>query len=299
MGQIEIIFLGTSDSIPTPKRNHSAILFSLEGQNILVDCGEGTQRQLRIAKISPTKIDKILITHWHEDHVLGIIGLIKTLYMMNYSKTLKIYGPKGTKHNFSLLEKLMRYINIKLEVYEVFNSKFIDEKNFCIEARSMSHGIPSNAYAIILKDKRRLNKSKLKKMKLPNSPLIKELQNGKDISFNGKKIRASSVSYVEKGKKVSVILDTLMNDNALILAKDSDLLISESSFSEKDKEKAKEYLHLTSIDAATIAKKAKVKRLILTHISQRYERNSEIIEKEAKKIFKNVSLAKDFDRLII
>lgn len=299
MKEIDVTFLGTSDSIPTAKRNHSAIFVEVAGEKILVDCGEGTQRQLRIAGISPTKIDRILITHWHEDHFLGLPGLFKTLAMMNYSKTLRIYGPKGTKHFISLLESLARHTDIKLEVYEVSSGKFINKDDFLIEAKRMVHGTPTNAYSIILKDKIRIDKKKLADLRIPNSPLIKNLQKGKDVVINGKKIKSSSVSYVEKGKKLTIILDTAMNQKAIELARNSDVLISESSFSVQDKDRAKEYRHLTSEDAATIAKEAKVKKLILTHISQRYESNLEKIKKEAKKIFKNVFLAKDFDKLKI
>ena len=163
----------------------------------------------------------------------------------------------------------------------------------------MNHGIPTNAYSIILKDRRRLDKARLKKLKLPNTPQLGELQAGKDIVFEGKKVKAKDVSYIEKGKKITIILDTGLTDAAIKLAKDSDLLICESTFSKEEKEKAKEYLHLTSVDAATIAKKAKVKALILTHISQRYEHVPEIILSEAKKVFKNTSIVKDFDKITI
>ena len=123
------------------------------------------------------------------------------------------------------------------------------------------------------------------------------MQKGKDITINGKKIKSSQVSYLEKGRKITFILDTLPNKNAVELAKNSDILICESTFSKLEEPLSKEHLHLTAEQAATIAKNAKAKKLILTHISQRYEHTPEIIEKEAKKIFKNVSLVKDFDIL--
>jgi ribonuclease Z len=159
----------------------------------------------------------------------------------------------------------------------------------------MIHGTPTNAYSIVIKDLRHLDKKKIRKLKLPNSPLLGELQAGRDIIYNGKKIRSSSVSYIEKGKKLAIILDTAMNPEAIRLAEKSDLLIAESTFSSADAEKAQEYFHLTSVDAAMIAKKAKVLRLILTHISERYEGKTKLIEREARKIFKNVRIAKDFD----
>jgi len=298
MEKIKITFLGTSDSIPTKLRNHSAILLSYKNENILIDCGEGTQRQFKSIDLSPTKLTRILITHWHGDHTFGLPGLLQTLAMQEYNKTLKIYGPKGTKHYINLLKEFVN-ITIPLEVHEIENKVFIDNPEFYIETKSMVHSSPSNAYSFVIKDKRRLEKSKLKKFKLPNSPILKSLQEGKDIIYNNKKIKSSQVSYVEKGKKVTVILDTKLNQNAISLAKDSDLLITESSFSIEDKDQAEKFKHLTTADAATIAKKAKAKHLILTHISQRYEHNLSQMEKEAKKIFKSVSLAKDFQTITI
>lgn len=295
MEQIKLSFLGTGDAIPTKKRNHTAILVSFANESMLIDCGEGTQRQFKIAEISPTKLTRILITHWHGDHMLGLPGLFQTLAMSNYQKTLKIYGPRGTRRFIDLIQELIKGFNIPLEVHEASNQIIIDERDFKVEAKEMSHGTPALAYSIILKDKIRLNKSKLRKLKLPNSPLIKELQAGKDIIFNSRKIKSSQVAYKEKGKKITIVLDTAINANAIELAKNSDILITEASFLKEEIEKAKEYKHLTASQAAEIAKKSKSKRLFLTHISQRYEHNPKPIESEAKKIFKNVRLAKDFD----
>ncbi len=298
MEKTKITFLGTSDSIPTKKRNHSAILLSYKNENILIDCGEGTQRQFKIANISPTKITRILITHKHGDHTFGLPGLFQTLAMLNYSKTVQLYGPRGIKHYISFLKEITN-IPISLAIHEIENKIIINESDFYVETKSMDHTSPSNAYSFIIKDKRRLDRNKLKKFKLPNSSILKNLQQGEDITYNNKQIKAAQVSYTEKGRKITFILDTKFNQNAINLSKDADLLIIESAFSIKDKDQAEKFKHLTATDAAIIAKKAKVKRLILTHISQRYEHNLSIIEKEAKKIFKNVSIAKDFDSLIL
>jgi ribonuclease Z len=299
MEAIKMLFLGTGSMIPTKLRNHTSILLSYANENILIDCGEGIQRQFKIAGISPCKITRLLITHWHGDHILGIPGLMQTLAMSEYNKTLQVYGPAGTKRFFSLIESLILGFKIKIEIHEVSSGIFVDEKDFFIESSPMKHGIQTNAYSFIVKSKTRLNKKKLKKLKLPNSPLLRELQNGKDIVFNEKKIKAKDVCYLEEGKKISFILDTALNENAFNLAKDANLLICESSFTSEEKERAKEYQHLTASDAASIAKKAKAKKLILTHISQRYEHIPKIIEKEAQKIFKNVQVVKDFDSLVI
>lgn len=298
MEKIKITFLGTSDAIPSKKRNHQAILLSYKSENILIDCGEGTQRQFKIANLNPCKLTNILITHWHGDHVLGLPGLLQTLKTLGYPRTLKIYGPKGTKDKISALKKFTN-IDLPLEIHEVTNKKILDTPEFYIETKPMHHTKPTNAYSFTLKEKRRLGKNKLKKYKIPNSPLLKELQQGKNIKINNKTIKASQVSYLEKGKKITFILDTKMNQNAIELANNSDLLISESTHSSAEKDMANEYKHLTNEEAATIAKKAKVKQLILTHISQRYQTKLKQIESEAKKIFKNTSLANDFDKIEI
>ncbi len=295
--RFDIVFLGTGDAVPSEKRNHTGILVSFGEENILVDCGENIQRQFRFAHLNPGKLTRILLTHLHGDHTFGLPGLFQTLAMRDYNKKLGIYGPHGVKEYISVLERYFLQYRINLDVHEV-NGKFVDKGDFYLESLGMAHGTPANAYAIVIKDKVRLDKKKLKKFKLPNSPLIGQLKAGKDITFNGRKIRAKDICYFEKGKKIVVILDTGMNENAVKIAHGADLLICESTFLSKDAEKAAERNHLTAAQAATIAKKAHVKRLILTHISQRYEDNFAPILKEAKKIFKNVNLARDFEKAV-
>ena len=299
MDKIKIIFLGTGNAIPTEKRNHTGILLSCAGEQILFDCGEGVQRQFKIAKISPVKLTRIFITHWHGDHILGLPGLFQTLATSNYQKTLHVYGPIGTRRFISLIQEILIHIKINLYVHEISSGIALNEKDFQVIAENMVHGPNTLAYSFILKEKTRLNKVKIKKLKLPNSPLLGKLQSGQDILWEGKKIKASSLTYKEKCKKITIILDTKMNNKAINLARHSDLLITESTFSEKDQKKAEEYFHLTAKDAATIAKKSKSKNLILTHISERYEHRLYAIEKEAKKTFKNSKIAKDFDSIVI
>ena len=292
---INITFLGTASQIPSVKRNHSSILLNYEGENILIDCGEGTQRQIRKAKLNPCRITRILITHWHGDHILGLPGLLSTLALSGYNKKLFIYGPKGTK---DFMKNLFRTFNFKkeyeIEIKEV-EGKFFDAKDFYLEAQSMVHGIPCNAYSFIKKGHRRIDKQKLKKLKLPEGPLLKKIKEGKDIVYKNKKYSASSLTYKEKDTKISIIMDTLLNEKIVPFAKDSDLLISESTFSNKLKDQAIEHKHLTAKQAAEIAKKSKSKKLILTHLSQRYENKMDDILKEAKKVFKKTIIAEDLD----
>lgn len=297
--KIKIIFLGTSSQIPTAKRNHTAMLLNYKDENILVDCGEGTQRQFRKAKLNPCKITRILLTHKHGDHTFGLPGLISTLNASGYNKTLYIYGPLGIKKYLEDLFKLINYkLDFKIQIKEV-SGKFFENNDFYLEAEKMKHGIPTNAYNFILKNKIRIDKKKLEKSKLPAGPLLKQIQEGKNVIYNGKKYLAKNLIYTEKEKKISFVFDTLKNKKIVAFVKKSDLLICESSFladSENGEKLAKEHMHLTAKQVAEIAKKARVEKLILTHISSRYDKNPRALLDEARNIFKNSEIAKDLDK---
>src|SRR3989344_6067617 len=285
--KVNVTFLGTSSAVPTARRNHPATLLQYRGEVILFDCGEGTQRQFRKAKISVGKITKILISHWHGDHILGL------------EKGIDIYGPKGTKEKMRIYADLFlgKNLGFEINVNEVGDGVFFDGGDFYLESLAMDHGAPTNAYSFVIKEKKRIDKEKLVKLKLPNSPLIGELLKGKTVSINGKKIDGKKLVFVEPSKKVTVIIDSRYCENAVKLSKEADLLICEASFARDDFEIAKEYGHMTSVEAATIAKKAKVKKLALNHLSQRYDMVPKKILEEAKKIFKNVFVPEDLDRI--
>ncbi|PIN77994.1 ribonuclease Z [Candidatus Woesearchaeota archaeon CG10_big_fil_rev_8_21_14_0_10_34_12] len=293
---IPIIFLGTGQAIPTARRNHTAILIQYKDENILVDCGEGTQRQFRKADINPCNLTRLLITHWHGDHILGIPGLLQTLALNSYNKTLYVYGPKGTAKFMGLMFRLFVFKEkIKIKVEEV-EGVFLKTNDLVFEAVTMQHGAPCNAYSIKEKDKIRIEKDKLEKYKVPNNSQIARLKEGKSIKVDGKMIKAKEFTYVEKGRKIAIILDTRENPNCVRVAKNADVLICESTFladSENGKKLAEDYKHLTAKSAATIARQARVKELILTHISQRYDTKEKLLLDEAKKIFKNVEIVED------
>lgn len=295
--KIPIVFLGTGQAIPTAKRNHIAVLIQYKEENILIDCGEGTQRQFRKAKINPCKLTRILITHWHGDHILGLPGLLQTLALNNYNRTLHVYIPKGTSKYIDLIFKMFVFRNkIKYEIHECEAGKILETETFFIEAEKMLHGTPTLAYSFVEKDKIRVNKEKLEKLKI-RGKIISELQKGKDIILNGKKIKAKDLTYLQKGKKIAVIMDTHINSDMLKIAKNSDLLICESTYTEKEKEQAEEYKHLTAKQAAETAKKSNSKKLILTHFSQRYENKEDLILKEAKKSFPETEISEDLEKI--
>ena len=277
--------------LPTKERNPNAIFVSYNTEGILIDCAEGTQRQLRLAGISPTKVTKVLITHWHGDHVLGIPGLMQTLGVSNYTKKLEIYGPKGSKNFFkNMMSGFAFKYRFECEVHEINEGKFFENSEFYLESNRVKHSIDCLSYSLIEKDKLKINVNYTKKFGLTQHPILGDLQKGKDITYNGKKITVKKATTLKKGKKISFVLDTYYDKKLISIAKNSDLLVSEATWLEKDKLQDKE--HLSAKDAGKLAKQAKVKKLILTHFSQRYRDMNELL-KECKKEFKNVELAKD------
>ena len=296
---IEITFLGTSSMVPTKERNQSAVLISYGTQGILIDCGEGTQRQLKHANIPLTRITKILITHWHGDHTLGLAGLIQSLSASEYTKKLEIYGPIGTKEHFKhLFEAYPMDRKIDLEINDIEEGKFFENTDFYLEAFDLEHGITTLGYNFQEKDRRRIIMSKATKLGLKEGPELGKLQLGKEITHKGKKIKPESITKIIKGKKVSLISDTLPCDNCTKFAKNADLLISESTYSSKLEEKSGDYNHMTAKQAALIANKAEAKKLILTHFSARYKSTLELNE-DARNYFDNTECAYDLMKIKI
>lgn len=299
--KIKLTFLGTSAQIPTLKRNHTAIFINYKKENILVDCGEGTQRQFRKARMNPNKINRILITHIHGDHIFGLPGLLSTLNVGERKEDLDIYAPKGSKkflENFLDLKNVSR--TFKIVIKEISGKKiFFEEDDFYLESEEMDHGIKTNAYNFVVKDKLRVDKGKLEKFEISPGKHLTELKEGKDIVYSGKKYSFEDLTYVEKGKKISIVLDTKNNSRIVPFVKGADLFICESSFDSSEIKIAKEHMHMTAGETGKIAKEAKVEKLILTHVSQKYDNKLGIILDDAKKNFKNVVIAKDFDKFEI
>jgi len=305
---MELTFLGTSCMVPTKDRNVSGIFLNHKDTGILIDCGEGTQRQMNIAGINRNRVNYILITHWHGDHVSGLIGLIQTLGNQNMQndspKKVFIYGPKETAQRIENLLKTCIFDNkLDMEIHEVLPKKseilkIIDKEDFYIEAALMDHGVPCLAYSFIEKDIRKIDMQKVLKIGIKEGPLIGRLQRGEEVLAGNKTIHPDDVSDIRKGKKITFILDTGLCENAINIAKNSEILICEASVTSHIEEKAEQNRHLTAKQAAIIANNANVKRLILTHISQRYKTSGEITE-DAVDVFPDVLVAYDFMKIKI
>jgi ribonuclease Z len=297
---MEIIILGTSCMVPTKERNPSAMFMKFHGQGLLFDCGEGTQRQLKIAKIKITDVDKIFISHLHGDHVLGIPGFLQTLNSSEYTKTLKIYGPKGTKEFMkNVFNTFMFESAIEMQVIEIEkDGLLIDSKKYKIETYKLEHSILTYGFRFIEKDRRKMNLKFLESKKIPFGPLLGKLQRGEEIELKGEKITPEQATTIVKGKKIGIVNDTVMCKGAYKIAQDVDILISESVYDSTLIEKAEEYKHMTGKQVAQLASQCNVGKLILTHFSTRYKTVEPILE-EAKDIFENTTCAFDFMRIKI
>lgn len=295
---MEITFLGTTCMVPTKDRNHSAVFLKYEGDGILIDCGEGTQRQLKIAGIKITEVTKILISHWHGDHVLGIPGLIQSLGASEYSGQLEIYGPSGTMNFMENMLKAFVFDNkVDFVVKEIEKDGIlIDSKKYQIEAYLLDHGITTYGFRFVEKDRRKIDVIAVQKLGIPEGPLLGKLQSGEDVIFNGLPIRSKDATYIIPGNILGVISDTQICEGCYTIAQDADLLISEAAYETKLEDKAIKYKHMTGRQAGQVASASNVKKLILTHFSARYKTSSEI-EEDAKEVFSDIVCAYDMMRV--
>ncbi len=293
---LKITFLGTSGTIPSVERNPSAILIQFEGERILFDCGEGTQRQMMIAKVGFRNLNNIFITHMHTDHFIGCFGLIETMSLNERREKLTFYTPNAT-----FLEKLFKtfgyqYLDFPIEVVELKDGDIVKFKNFKILAFETDHIIPSLGYALIENERRgKFNRKRAEELGIPPGPLYAKLVRGESITINGKTITPDMViGKPRKGRKIVYTGDTRPCKRTLEVAMNADVLIHDASFSSELQEWAVESKHSTAREATGIAKKAKVKKLVLTHISARYSKDPLPLLNEAKEIFENTIIAEDF-----
>jgi len=296
---MQLTFLGTSCMVPTKERNLPGVFLTYNNIGILFDCGENIQRQMNIAGIKRTKVDIILITHFHADHMSGLIGLLQTISNEDNEKKIMLFGPEGTKQHMACLFKSCKFPRINITIKELKPKgveKFFETENFFLSCSKLDHSIPCLGYSFEEKEKIKISLEKAKKYGLKQGPILGKIKQGKTIIFKGKKIKPEDITYKVKGKKITYIVDTLPCKNAIELAKDSDLLISEAVYTSSLEEKAREYKHLTAKQAAFIANNANVKKLILTHFSQRYKSTKEI-EEDAKTYFNNVVCSYDFMKI--
>ena len=292
---IEIIILGSGSAIPSLERKHPAILLKYEGDYMLFDCGECAQLGLQKAGISPMKIKRIFITHWHADHFAGIIPLIETLHMLGRKKMLEIYAPEAERFVETILELSYWSFGFKIKPVDVSlenEQKIVKEKKYEIFSLPVVHSVPAVGYIFQEKDHWKIIPSKIKKLGIPQNKIQLLKEKGK-IKINGKTVEISEVARKIEGRRIVYSGDTLPVEKIFEKASNS-VLIHDATFVEPVEGRA----HSSFEEVCELAKKYKVKKLILTHISKRYKNHSELVKK-AKKYFSKAIVAKDGMKIIL
>jgi len=298
-----LTFLGTSASVPSAERNHPALLLEAAGKRMLIDCGEGTQRQLLRSGVGFRRLDRILLTHGHLDHVLGIPGLFSTLGLRRTSDVMTIHGgPETLDIVMSMLAGLWGAgrAPISVQFAPLAEGQVIDTGDFTVDCFPVRHrDTDSFGFSFQSPARRHLLSDRLSALGVPDGPLRGELAAGRPIVIEGS--RAIDPEDVlgppSGGKKLVVIGDTETTEGLSKHVADADLLVIEATFLDRDAPTARDYGHLTAAEAARFAAANNVQQLVLTHLSGRYE-DDEILA-EAAKIFPSVRIATDLDRIAV
>jgi len=293
---MKVVFLGTSGSMPTPERSSSAVAVRRKGEVILFDCGEGTQRQMLGARIGFRRPMRIFLTHLHGDHVLGLPGLLQTMTLLRRERPLDIYGPRGTLNYIQAFTDALGGPTFPAKVYEIMeDGVIVDRPEYDIVAVRSDHDIEGWSYALIEHPRPgRFHPEKAKALGVPEGGLWGRLQHGEDVELeDGRVVHPRQVVDPPRpGRKIVYSGDTRPSDDLVRLAEGADLLIHEATFDESLEERAGEDGHTTASQAAMLASKAGVGRLVLTHISSRYPDPSPLLE-QARKVFPRTMVAHD------
>ena len=300
---LHVIFLGTGGSVPTSSRGLPAVLIVRKGEQIMFDCGEGVQRQMIKAKTGFHRKMKVFITHMHGDHVLGLPGLLQTMALLDRERKLDVYGPPGIKRFLEDIRETVQFVlTFPMEIHEIHEAGVVcEEQEYAVQAVWANHAIPSLAYALVEKPRPgKFHPEKAKVLGVPEGPLWSKLQHGHKAKLqDGRVVKPEDVTGpLRLGRKIVYTGDTRPFKGFVKFAAGADLLIHDATLDDELAERAEEDGHSTPDQAAKHAKKAKVKQLILTHISARYDDTSILLE-QAQKIFKNTQVAEDFMKIEI
>jgi ribonuclease Z len=296
MVDMRLVFLGTSSAAPTVERGLSSVALMRGGELLLFDAGEGMQRNFVKAGLGMNRKMKIFITHMHADHCLGLLGLLQTMGLQGREKSIDIYGEPRLEE---FLRENMRIINFRL-AFDVIVRKIekeglvVREKDYHVSCCQALHSVPSFAYCLEEFDRPGpFNVLEAQRLGIPEGDLYNKLQRGQDIVYRGKTITARQiVGPARRGRKIGISGDTRPTDKLASFFKECDVLVFESTYRQDKQEKAIKNGHSTAAEAAMIAKKAGVDKLLLTHFSARYDETSPLV-KEASTIHYNVEAAED------
>ena len=299
---MELMFLGTGAGMPSKERNVTSIVLNLLQENNslwLFDCGEATQHQMLYTKLKPRKVNKIFITHLHGDHLFGLPGFLSSRSFHGGNNLLTIYGPPGIKQFVSTsLEVSHTQLSYELEIVEIKDGIIFEDELFTVHCDELVHNVPSFAFKVVEKDlPGQLQVEKLKALGIKPGPIYKQIKDNEQVELEDGTIidRKQFIGPAKRGKIISIFGDTIYSEQHSEFAENADVLVHESTFSSEMEETALNYYHSTTTQAASLAKKAQVNQLILTHISSMYQKGDiNMLLEEAKEVFPNTIIAEDF-----
>lgn len=292
-----LVVLGTASQVPTRYRNHNGYLMDWDGEGVLFDPGEGTQRQMIHAGVPASRIHHICITHFHGDHCLGLAGVIQRLSLDKVTRPVHVFYPASGQEYLDRLRHASIFHDVtNLVLVPIEKSgRIFEGSRFAIEAAELDHSAPCFGYRIVEPDSVSMLPAKLAALGL-QGPNVGKLKTNGRVEWQGQTITLKQVSEPKRGQIMAFVMDTRDCEGARVLAKDADLLVCESTYLDSERQEAVDHGHLTAAQAATIASDSGAKKLVLTHFSQRYGTTEPFVE-EASRIFPNVVAVQDGDQV--
>jgi ribonuclease Z len=293
---LDLVFLGTSGSMPTAQRAPAALLVRRGGDKLLFDCAEGTQRQLLRSSIGLVELEEIFITHFHADHVLGLPGMMKTFALRGRELPLTVHGPRGLVELLRSLKRVIGKLSYDVRLVELESGDVIEREGYRLATFGVSHGVAALGWCLIEATRPgRFDVDEADALGVPNGPERGALQRGEPVTVaDGRTITPDLVvGPARPGRKVVITGDTAPSAEIVEAAWGADVLVTEATFSDEERERAGETLHQTATQAADVARQAEVGLLALTHLSNRYFGPE--IAREARAIFPETVVPRDFD----
>jgi ribonuclease Z len=298
--ELDVVFLGTSGSMPTAKRALPATLVRRGGDRLLFDCGEGTQRQLLRSDIGLVELEDVFLTHFHADHYLGLPGMLKTFALRGREVPLTVYGPRGLKSLFGTLERVFGRLTYEVTTVELAPGATLERDGYRIEAFAVDHGVTAVGYALVEEERPgRFDVDIATSLGVPDGRERGVLQRGDSVTLTDGRVvlPADVLGEPRAGRKVVIAGDTAPAASVVDAASGADLLVHEATFLADELERARETNHSTAGGAALVAQEAGAKLLALTHVSTRYF-GHHVVE-EATQLFPATVVPRDFDLVTI
>ncbi|PWU25521.1 MAG: ribonuclease Z [Candidatus Rokuibacteriota bacterium] len=293
---LDIVFLGTSGSMPTAQRAPTATLVRRGGERLLFDCAEGTQRQLLASTVGLVELSEVFLTHYHADHYLGLPGMLKTFALRGRELPITVYGPPGLAGLFAALRRIFGRLTYEYELVELRSGDRLVRDAYRIETFAVAHGVNGIGYSIV-EDERpgRFDVTEAEALGVPIGPERGALQAGEAVTLaDGTLVRPEQVLGPPRpGRKLTLSGDTAPSPDVVEAARSADVLVHEATFMDEERERARETLHSTALDAAAVAREADVAMLCLTHLSNRYFGPE--VAREARSVFAETVVPRDFD----